>query len=135
MVLSRFNFRIRSLELEFPNPSVRFLSVHKAKGTEADYVIVLGCVRGLYGFPSEVNDAKILDLARSGKRSQRDRYEEERRLFYVALTRCKKRLFLFTSSKSRSPFLKEIERSLTFRPVELLLQTYSSNNTTASKLA
>ncbi|MCS4538841.1 MAG: UvrD-helicase domain-containing protein [Thaumarchaeota archaeon] len=133
MVLSRFNFRIKSLELEFPNPSVRFLSVHKAKGTEADYVILLGCVRGLYGFPSEVNDANILDLARSGKRSQRDRYEEERRLFYVALTRCKKRLFLFTSSKSRSPFLKEIELSLTFRPCELLLQTYASNNSTTSR--
>ena len=42
-------------------------------------------------------------------RDENYKLEEERRLFYVAITRCKKELFLFTSEKSKSRFVLEIE--------------------------
>ena len=42
-------------------------------------------------------------------RGENYKLEEERRLFYVAITRCKKELFLFTSEKLKSQFVMEIE--------------------------
>jgi len=111
MVLSRTNYRIDKLKLEFPRHESRgmeFLSIHKAKGKEADYVLLLGCVKGRNGFPSEIEDQDVLDIVQKN-RDENYKLEEERRLFYVAITRCKKELFLFTSEKLKSQFVLEIE--------------------------
>ncbi len=114
MVLSRYNFPLDRLKLEFPDHDrlgIRFLSIHRAKGTEADYVLLLGCVKGNDGFPSEAIDNKLLEIARRGQK-ETDRLEEERRLFYVALTRSRKQLVLFSSMERRSRFISEIEQYL-----------------------
>lgn len=111
MVLARYNFQTEQLMLEFPNhetTGIKFLSVHKAKGTEADYVLLLGCINGKYGFPTEIKDYEVLDIVKQNH-DENSKLEEERRLFYVAVTRCKKELFLFTSKKSKSQFVSEIE--------------------------
>ena len=111
LVLARYNFQMEQLMLEFPNhetTGIKFLSVHKAKGTEADYVLLLGCVNGKYGFPTEIKDFEVLDIVKQNY-DETSKLEEERRLFYVAVTRCKKELFLFTSKKSKSQFVSEIE--------------------------
>ena len=112
MVLARYNQPLRRLQLEFPHREtlgLGFLSIHKAKGTEADHVLLLGCISGRDGFPSEVMDQKVLDIVKKGQGDETDKLEEERRLFYVALTRCKNQLFLFTSRSARSQFVSEIE--------------------------
>jgi len=111
MVLSRTNYRIDKLKLEFPRHESRgmeFLSIHKAKGKEADYVLLLGCIKGTDGFPSEIEDQDVLDIVQNN-RDENYKLEEERRLFYVAITRCKKELFLFTAEKLKSQFVLEIE--------------------------
>ena len=116
LVLARSNYALNRLKVEFPTSDavgLRFLTIHRAKGLEADYVLLLGCVRGPYGFPSEVFDNDMLDIVKKKQETKSERIEEERRLFYVALTRCKDRLFIFTSQSSKSQFVQEIERYLT----------------------
>lgn len=63
-------------------PAVKLMTVHAAKGLEFDYVFVTGMEQGL--FPHAGYDEK------KGKEEQ----EEERRLFYVAVTRARDRLYL-----------------------------------------
>ena len=115
MVLSRFNRPLRRLELEFPQNEtlgLRFLSIHRAKGTEADYVLLLSCISGKNGFPSEILDKRVLDIVQNTREDGSGKLEEERRLFYVALTRCKNQLYLFTSSTQRSQFIWETQQYL-----------------------
>lgn len=112
MVLSRFNRPLRRLELEFPQNEtlgLRFLSIHRAKGMEADYVLLLSCISGRNGFPSEMLDRRVLDIVQNTREDESGKLEEERRLFYVALTRCKNQLYLFTSSTQRSQFISEAQ--------------------------
>jgi DNA helicase-4 len=93
--------------LEFPHLPIEFLTVHRSKGLQADYVIILNCVSGQYGFPSEQADDPILNLLLS----KSDQFEngEERRLFYVALTRSKKKTFITTNTSYKSKFINEID--------------------------
>ncbi|WP_165929556.1 UvrD-helicase domain-containing protein [Pseudocnuella soli] len=88
----------------------KFLTVHKAKGEEADIVIVLNCNAGKYGFPSGIADDLVLNLLLS----EADQFEngEERRLFYVAMTRAKESLYLVADSTYKSKFITELEVSV-----------------------
>jgi DNA helicase-4 len=91
------------------------LSVHRAKGTEADYVLLLGCTSGRNGFPSEIIDHRVLDIVKKHRGDSTDKLEEERRLFYVGLTRCRKQLFLLSSRRARSHFVSELMPYLALR--------------------
>lgn len=99
------NFTIKYSEL--PHLEVQFLSVHRSKGLQGDYVIILNCVSGQYGFPSEQADDPILNLLLS--KSDQFINGEERRLFYVALTRSKRKTFITTNSTYKSKFINEID--------------------------
>ncbi len=85
---------------------VPLMSVHRSKGLQARVVIVLSVNRDLYGFPCELQSPDIYDPAINGRR--KDREEEERRLFYVAITRGKERVVLYTRRSSMSKFIDEI---------------------------
>jgi DNA helicase-4 len=87
-----------------------FLTIHKAKGLEADHVILLNANEGQYGFPAEMTDDPLLNLVLSDA----DQYEngEERRLFYVALTRARKNSYIISNRTTRSKFIHEIEPGL-----------------------
>jgi DNA helicase IV len=91
---------------KLPN-SIKLLTVHKCKGLEAKAVFILNVVSGEFGFPSEIEDPSILNLAR-GDNGIDDQIEEERRLFYVAITRAKEDLFIYTRLNTKSRFLEEI---------------------------
>jgi DNA helicase-4 len=88
--------------------AVRLLTAHKSKGLEAKVVLILDVVSGDFGFPSEIEDPLILVPARDNN-SLTDQKEEERRLFYVAITRAKEDLYIYTREKARSEFLDEIK--------------------------
>jgi superfamily I DNA/RNA helicase len=99
------------------HPAVRLMTVHAAKGLEFDYVFIVGCEHGM--FPHE-------------RALMEKNEDEERRLFYVALTRAKKEVFISSarqrfkhgqSSEQRpSIFLLDI-------PEELIKKTLFFNNT------
>jgi DNA helicase IV len=115
LVLARYNFRIESLKIAFPDHrkmNLNFKTVHSAKGTEADYVLVLGCVGGRFGFPTKVLEENLLDIVSMHVQSKNEKLEEERRLFYVAITRCRKQLYLFTSKWEKSQFVSELDSIL-----------------------
>jgi len=115
MVLSRFNKYLKGLEIhcgargvptESEHGGVRFYSAHKSKGSESQHVILTDMTSGLYGFPCEIQDSSVMELA---KRFESDGFiAEERRLFYVALTRSKKFLYIYSMEQSNSMFLNEI---------------------------
>ncbi|TFF87416.1 MAG: hypothetical protein EU548_10340 [Promethearchaeota archaeon] len=115
MVLSRFNQYLKGLEIycgargvptESEHGGVRFYSAHKSKGSESQHVILTDMTSGLYGFPCEIQDSSVMEVA---KRFESDSFiDEERRLFYVALTRSKKFLYIYSNEKNNSLFLNEI---------------------------
>lgn len=84
---------------------IEFLTVHKSKGLEADYVIILQCNEGSFGFPSTISDDPVLNLI-VGKGDEFP-YGEERRLFYVAMTRAKIRTCVLYNKKHPSVFVTE----------------------------
>jgi DNA helicase-4 len=86
---------------------MQFMSVHKSKGLEADIVILLNCSSGSYGFPAQLSDDPILNLLLSDA----DQFEngEERRLFYVAMTRAKEQVYFLTDRWFKSKFITEFE--------------------------
>jgi DNA helicase IV len=86
--------------------SIEFKSVHRAKGLEADYVIVLGLNGGSFSFPSQIEDDPLLDMVMPARESYP--HAEERRLFYVALTRARHAVILFTRSTQVSRFIPEL---------------------------
>lgn len=84
---------------------IEFLTAHKSKGLEADYVIILQCNRDVYGFPSMVSDDPVLDVVLT--KSDKYPHGEERRLFYVAITRAKVKTIVMYDRRYPSVFVDE----------------------------
>ena len=88
------------------NLKVQSKTIHAAKGLEAKVVFILGLTDGNGGFPDIWLEDRIFQII---KKANHDLLmEEERRLFYVAITRAKDKLFLITEKGNESCFLKEI---------------------------
>lgn len=86
---------------------MRFVTAHKSKGLEADYVFIINNKKSRMGFPSKIQDQPILNLLLDN--CDQYPYAEERRLFYVAMTRAKKKVFLVTVSNQESEFVAELK--------------------------
>lgn len=118
LVLSRYKAPLKSLEQRLANHRVpasldgkrgiHLLTIHKAKGKERDHVLLLDASEGR--IPSVVEDPSVLEPVRLAPLS---RIEEERRLFYVALTRAKRSLRIQTRAGAPSPFIQELDRFVT----------------------
>ena len=87
------------------NRKIEFLTARKSKGLEADYVIILQCNKDTYGFPSLVSDDPVLNYVLT--KSDQYPYGEERRLFYVAITRAKIKTFVLYDKRFPSVFVDE----------------------------
>lgn len=90
-----------------PDLKMQFVTAHKSKGLQADYVFIINNKNTKMGFPSKIQDAPILGLLLN----QHEDYPfaEERRLFYVAMTRAKKKAILLTVKSQESSFVKELK--------------------------
>ena len=86
------------------------MSVHSSKGLEADNVILINMVDDLYGFPNKIINSKLLEEIHPSDKSYI--YAEERRLFYVALTRTKNYVYILVPLFKQSIFIKELKRIL-----------------------
>jgi DNA helicase-4 len=109
LILARFNFRKPDLsqwKRQYPNLKLQFMSVHASKGKEADYVIVLGLEKGKNGFPSEKSTHPVLELLLPP--AEAFAHAEERRLFYVALTRARHYVYLVCDADKASVFAREL---------------------------
>ena len=88
-------------------------TIHASKGLEAKVVFIIGLTEGSGGFPDIWLEDRIFQVI---KKANHDLLmEEERRLFYVAITRAKDKLFLITEKGNESSFLKEIPEAFTVR--------------------
>jgi len=104
------------LSTEPNNPNkIHLMTVHKSKGLQARVVFIIDVVKGLYGFPCELENPDIYEPAINGPR--RSREEEERRIFYVAATRAKEDLIMYTQKNSMSDFLGEIREHVVIKEI------------------
>jgi DNA helicase-4 len=92
---------------------VEFITVHSSKGLEADHVILPRITSETLGFPSRVIDDPVLQLAMPG--GDGFAYSEERRLFYVALTRARQTVTLVTVARKESSFITELARDFNLK--------------------
>ena len=107
LVLGRNNFDIKKFSKEnIPE----FMSVHSSKGLEADNVILINMVDDLYGFPNKLINSKLIEELHPSDKSYI--YAEERRLFYVALTRTKNYVYILVPIFKKSKFIKELKKIL-----------------------
>ena len=91
---------------KFSNVTLDFMTVHRAKGLGYDNVIIINARNEVYGFPSLVQDDPVLKYVVRDDHSIE--YAEERRLFYVALTRTKNRVYLIVPQERPSSFVLEL---------------------------
>ena len=85
---------------------IEFRTIHSAKGLEADYVMILNMVEDDLGFPSQLADDPVLLLAMP--EGEDFPMAEERRVFYVAMTRARRQVRIYTSASAPSRFLVEM---------------------------
>lgn len=112
-----FNILWRPPKAAAPPFSLEFCSIHKAKGITRDYVFVLNVNGGLHGLPARRKSDALLEMLLVD--SEKYPFAEERRLFYVAITRARRASFLICDQSNPSPFLFEIssEFAADFAPV------------------
>ncbi|EGR2739664.1 UvrD-helicase domain-containing protein [Vibrio parahaemolyticus] len=97
LIISQYHSRLK----------INIKSMHRSKGLEADYTIIGGMDSGYKGFPTVRENDPLMDLILPPSSSPVD---EERRLFYVALTRSKIQTILLTAATRPSMFIQEFEK-------------------------
>jgi len=90
----------------YPNANISYMTAHSSKGLGYDNVILINMFEGKYGFPCQIEDDPIMKLVTYEDTSMP--YAEERRLFYVAMTRTKNRVYIMTPQNKPSQFLIEL---------------------------
>ena len=117
MILSRNNkdiyeyidksYELNSNNIIYKNKTIKYYTIHKSKGLEAKYVIVLNCNNDYLGFPNKIENNNLINKMLP---NYEIKYAEERRLFYVSITRCKETTYLIYNKNNPSIFIKEIRR-------------------------
>ncbi len=116
-VMSRYNHFLNGFKIYFTNQNrqeniktsinIYYWTFHGSKGLEADYTILMGLQSGeIRAFPADNQDDKVVEALLPT--SDDFTFSEERRLFYVALTRAKKHAYLFAQATRPSSFIKEM---------------------------
>lgn len=113
LILGRNNFDINKYFkinsegiIEYNGCNIKYLTIHASKGLEEDVIIIINLKDDTLGMPSKIKDDKILKYVSTGV--DKYPYEEERRLFYVALTRTKNEVYLLVDKKNPSIFVREL---------------------------
>lgn len=91
---------------KYPKMKLRYMTAHSSKGLGYDNVVLLNGSEGKFGFPSQIQDDPIMKLVTVEDRGLP--FAEERRLFYVALTRTKNRTYILAPENKPSRFVMEL---------------------------
>ena len=110
LILGRNNFDINKFSKE---EIKEFMSVHSSKGLEAENVILINLTDGLYGFPNKIINSKLIEELHPSDKTYL--YAEERRLFYVALTRTRNKVYILVPFFNKSIFIKELKKIMHFK--------------------
>lgn len=108
--------------------NVEFRTIHKAKGLEADYAIIIQAEDKWLGFPNKLSPSYFMTFIQDWWKE--DKFDEERRLFYVALTRAKKGVYIFTTKNNESEYVLELKKD----SGQYLESIYSDDESTYSHL-
>ena len=113
LILGRNNFDIdkyfkldKDNHIEYNKANIRYLTIHASKGLEEECVVIINLKDDILGIPNKIKDDNILKCVNNNIDIYP--YEEERRLFYVALTRTKSDVYLLVDKKNPSIFVKEL---------------------------
>lgn len=116
MILGRNNadiYQVLSKHLQFNNhqiiyhnANIYYKTIHKAKGLEEDNVLMINLTNDIYSLPTKIKEDHILKYVI--KHYDIYPFEEERRLFYVGLTRTKNYCYLFVPKDNPSIFIQEL---------------------------
>lgn len=142
LLIGRFNFDARNLcfskdfvyderngrifSKKYPHAKLEFLTAHGSKGLGYDNVIIVNARNEIYGFPSKIDDDPVMKYVIKDDISFE--YAEERRLFYVAMTRTKNRVFIVTPENHPSEFILELIRDYPTITVNGKLNTQNDMN-------
>lgn len=109
MILGRNNKDIYKYfnNKEIIENNIIYSTIHKSKGLEADNIIIINLTDDYDSIPSRIRNDYLIDLLLN---NHNDVYYEERRLFYVGLTRTKNNVYLISSKNSESEFIKELTK-------------------------
>jgi len=123
MKMENINHIIRSDEIRSTviakNGDVTLATVHAIKGLEANTVFIIGCNN--LNFPCRVSDHPVIEMV---KTNEYDKEEEERRLFYVAMSRAREKLFMSYSGKKCTYFINEdMKRIIQKKDIESIFET------------
>lgn len=105
----RWSDRVELVQTSDDRPPTMYLTMHGSKGLQADYVLILGLFSAAHDwfcFPSEREDDPLLQLVMPPKEAIAD--ADERRLFYVALTRAKRQVVLLAHESRPSRYVLEL---------------------------
>lgn len=91
---------------EKPDLDIKYMTIHQAKGLDADEVIVLNFEDKYDGFPNKMDDDPILKFVKD--ENNECEFAEERRLLYVALTRTRNNVYLMAPGKFTSTFINKL---------------------------
>lgn len=124
LVLSRYSNIARWFQNELKNSGILSkdrknkeisLTIHRAKGLTADVVFIQECQKKAIPLVKQEKDLsehdRLLALVRgesNDKEGYEKKYQEERRLFYVAITRAKKKVYILYDENLKSDFVEEI---------------------------
>lgn len=105
-ILARYHYLLNEVKELIHNTKIQFWTFHGSKGLEADYCILLGFFQGKTGFPNKNKEESLIEALLPAL--DKFPYSEERRLFYVALTRAKHESHIIADAHSPSEFVDEL---------------------------
>ena len=116
-IIDRNIFRFEDDHFIYKDIKIKYMTAHKSKGLEADNVIVINLENKIDGFPSKIINHEILELV--SKDNEDFLFDEERRLFYVALTRTKNFVYLLVPIKQPSLFVLELVKNKNLKTIKV----------------
>lgn len=120
LILGRYNMDLKLISSDkihiirnkvvykkYPMVKIDFMTVHAAKGLGYDNVILINMLNDIYGFPSKIENDEI----KQQLINKQNNILEERRLFYVAITRTKNKVYILAKKGKESEFITEISKN------------------------